>query len=130
MGVTSIYGEGEMSAKLTEGVRSGLVQRPRKIHWLNRYPVQSQNLHPFLIGHKTLQDEAYSFIYNKNRSMSMKRHISILAVCLIIAAMCYAVCAFGLTTEYQKIATMSGFGLFLIMTIGFFYATLHLSKVK
>lgn len=60
----------------------------------------------------------------------MKRHLSILAVILIVAGICYAVCAFGLTTDYQKIANFSGLGLFLLMTVGFFYATLHLSKVK
>lgn len=60
----------------------------------------------------------------------MKRHISILAICLIVAGICFTACAFGLTTDYQKIATYGGFVLFLLMTVGFFYATLHLSKVR
>ena len=59
----------------------------------------------------------------------MRHHISILAICLIVALLCFAACAFGLTTSFQNISVIVGMSLFFIMTVGFFYATLHLSKV-
>ena len=58
-----------------------------------------------------------------------RHHISILAICLIAAFICFTICAFGLTTSYQNLSAIVGMCLFFIMTVGFFYATLHLSKV-
>ena len=58
-----------------------------------------------------------------------KHHISVLAIIYCIALIFFAVCAFGMTTSMQNISQIIGMCLFFAMTIGFFYATLHLSKV-
>jgi DMSO reductase anchor subunit len=56
-------------------------------------------------------------------------HIGKLAYCLIGSIICFALCAFGMTTHFQNVAMITGMLLVLLMTVGFFYATLHLSKV-
>ena len=59
----------------------------------------------------------------------MHRHIGNLAVFLIIATVCFVACAVGMLTPYHNIAIICGMVLVFVMTCGFFYATLHLSKV-
>lgn len=58
------------------------------------------------------------------------RHISHLSLCLIIATLCFALCAFALTTKLASIAVPIGMALFLALACAFFYATLHLQKVR
>ena len=58
------------------------------------------------------------------------KHIRKLAIALTIPTIIYIGCAYAITTSFYQIATFAGFGLVLIMTIGLFYATLHLSKAK
>ena len=61
----------------------------------------------------------------------MNRHIRILAIILAAAIVLFGICAFGLTVpEFKQAATISGLVLAFVMTAGFFYATLHLSKTK
>lgn len=59
----------------------------------------------------------------------MHRHISNLAVFLIIATVLFVACAVGMLTEFHRIAVICGMLLVFVMTCGFFYATLHLQKV-
>ncbi|MBQ9395475.1 MAG: hypothetical protein IJU23_08155 [Proteobacteria bacterium] len=55
-------------------------------------------------------------------------HKHILAICLIISAILFVAISIGMVTEYSNIAIGFGMALVFLMTCGFFYATLHLSK--
>lgn len=57
-------------------------------------------------------------------------HTSKLALILSFCAIIFVVSAIGLVTEYSNIAVITGLMLVFFMTCGFFYATLHLSKLK
>ena len=57
-------------------------------------------------------------------------HTSKLAIILSICAILFLACAIGMTTDYSNIAVIAGIVLVLFMTCGFFYATLHLSKLQ
>ena len=60
----------------------------------------------------------------------MHHHTSKLAVVLILCAALFVACAVGITTSYSRIAVAAGMLLVFFMTCGFFYATLHLSKIS
>jgi len=56
------------------------------------------------------------------------RRIKALVLGIVVAALIFVACAFGITTQYQKLALLVGNVLVLLFTGGMFYATLHLQK--
>ena len=57
-------------------------------------------------------------------------HHANLKICLAVCIFCFLLCAVGIVTPLSNFAVMMGTFLILVMTCGFFYATLHLQKIK
>ena len=56
----------------------------------------------------------------------MHHHLSILGICLGLAALMLVGCAFGIVSTFQTISLCIGVVLFTAMAGGLFFATLHL----
>ena len=60
----------------------------------------------------------------------MHHHLSILGICLGLAALMLVGCAFGIVSTFQTISLCIGVVLCTAMAGGLFFATLHLQKIR
>lgn len=56
--------------------------------------------------------------------------LSNLGIFLLVSFFCFVSCAIGIMAGYHSFFVALGMALVLVMTCGFFYATLHLQKVR